>query len=44
VLVLDESFAWPAVLGMVLIVAGVAAANGQLHGLVPRDARAANSE
>lgn len=28
VLVLDESFAWPAVLGMVLIVAGVAAANG----------------
>jgi drug/metabolite transporter (DMT)-like permease len=43
-LVLDESFAWPAVLGMVLIVAGVAGANGQLHVLLPRYARVANSE
>jgi hypothetical protein len=44
VIVLDESFAWPALLGMVLIVAGVAGANGQLRVLLPRPARVANSE
>jgi drug/metabolite transporter (DMT)-like permease len=44
VIVLDESFAWPAMLGMALIVAGVAGANGQLHALLPGCARAANSK